>query len=277
MRKREKILITVKTYPTLSARYGELVCTAGVREDGSWIRIYPLPFRRFKYYRRFKKYTWIELLLTKNRDDPRPESFRPASWDNIDILEAIDTQNNWAERKELILKDINIYDDMSVIINKAKTNELSLAVFKPTEICDFTWDEVEREWDPQKLESVLIDLKQGLLFEPEGFVNDFKLIQKLPYRFFYIFKDKEGKSSKLMVEDWEVGQLFWNCKKGAKNEKEALNKVKQKYFDDFVLNRDLYFFVGTTRQFHGWGKNPFLIIGVFYPPKVIQKSFNFMQ
>lgn len=34
---KERILITVKTYPTLSRTYGETVCTAGVREDGSWI------------------------------------------------------------------------------------------------------------------------------------------------------------------------------------------------------------------------------------------------
>jgi len=33
---RERILVTVKTYPTLSRKYGETVCTAGVREDGSW-------------------------------------------------------------------------------------------------------------------------------------------------------------------------------------------------------------------------------------------------
>ncbi|MYF20247.1 MAG: hypothetical protein F4218_06430 [Synechococcus sp. SB0677_bin_5] len=32
----------VKTYPTLSQKYGETVCTAGVREDGSWMRLYPL-------------------------------------------------------------------------------------------------------------------------------------------------------------------------------------------------------------------------------------------
>ena len=30
----ERILILVKTYPTLSRKYGETVCTAGVREDG---------------------------------------------------------------------------------------------------------------------------------------------------------------------------------------------------------------------------------------------------
>jgi hypothetical protein len=33
------ILIAVKTYPTLSEKYDELVCTAGFKEDGTWIRI----------------------------------------------------------------------------------------------------------------------------------------------------------------------------------------------------------------------------------------------
>lgn len=39
-----KVLITVKTYPAISTKYDELVCTAGFREDGSWIRIYPVQF-----------------------------------------------------------------------------------------------------------------------------------------------------------------------------------------------------------------------------------------
>jgi hypothetical protein len=43
---KERILITVKTYPTLSRKYGETVCTAGIRPDGSWVRLYPVPFRR---------------------------------------------------------------------------------------------------------------------------------------------------------------------------------------------------------------------------------------
>jgi hypothetical protein len=31
---RERLLITVKTYPTLSRQHGETVCTAAVRADG---------------------------------------------------------------------------------------------------------------------------------------------------------------------------------------------------------------------------------------------------
>ncbi len=54
-----KVLVTVKTYPTLSQKYDELVCTAGFLEDGSWIRVYPVPFRKLDT--RYKKWQWIEL------------------------------------------------------------------------------------------------------------------------------------------------------------------------------------------------------------------------
>lgn len=72
----ERILITVKTYPTLSAKYGELVCTAGLREDGSWIRIYPVPFRQLEAYQKFQKYSFIEAEVIRNTRDARPESHK---------------------------------------------------------------------------------------------------------------------------------------------------------------------------------------------------------
>ncbi|MCF8054554.1 MAG: hypothetical protein K9K75_04975 [Deltaproteobacteria bacterium] len=55
------VFITVKTYPTLSSKYDELVCTAGILDDGSWVRIYPLPFRKLDYEKKYKKYQWIKL------------------------------------------------------------------------------------------------------------------------------------------------------------------------------------------------------------------------
>lgn len=273
MTAKEKILITVKAYPTLSEKYGELVCIGGLKEDGSWIRIYPLPFRRFEEYKRFAKYTWVELPLQKNQSDPRPESFKLLGWD-YKILEKVDYSDNWAKRKKIVYKS-NIHENMSLVIEKSKNNELSLATFKPNKIIDFVWEEVDRQWDPKKLESTLQDLRQRSLFEVEGFVDDFKIIRKLPYRFSYKFEDKEGKCSTMMVEDWETGQLYWNCLKDNESEELALMKVKQKYLDELVTKKDLLFFLGTTKQFHGWAKNPFLIVGTFHPPKVVQKSFNF--
>jgi len=57
---KEKILITVKTYPTFSTKYQELVCTAGVNENGEWRRLYPIPFRQLYKDKKYKKYQWIE-------------------------------------------------------------------------------------------------------------------------------------------------------------------------------------------------------------------------
>ena len=76
---KERILVTVKTYPTLSTKYGETVCTAGIREDGTWVRIYPVPFRRLHETERYKKYDWIECQLRPSSQDHRPDSLSTLS------------------------------------------------------------------------------------------------------------------------------------------------------------------------------------------------------
>jgi hypothetical protein len=77
-----------------------------------------------------------------------------------------------------------------------------------------------------------------------------------------------------MIEDWEIGQLFWNCLRDAQNdEQKALEKVKLKYEVEFRLEKDIYLFLGTTSEWHRRrSPNPFVIIGVFYPKKEVQLS-----
>jgi len=77
-----------------------------------------------------------------------------------------------------------------------------------------------------------------------------------------------------MIEDWEIGMLFWNCMKSSGNdEKIALEKVRLKYDVDFRNNKDIYLFLGTTKEWHiRRATNPFVIIGVFYPKKEPQLS-----
>jgi len=258
---RTKILITVKTYPTLSSKYNELVCTAGFKEDGTWVRIYPIPFRKMDFSNQYKKYQWIEINLTKNLSDPRPESYRPIDYKTIVLGERIDTDNGkWTKRKELVLK--KIYYSMSKLILEAKTKNIatSLAVLKPKEILDFTIEETSIEWDKKKLSIA----EQMDLFE--GNENPFKIVKKLPYKFSYIFKDGNNKKCKMMIEDWEIGQLYWNClKRHEGNEIKACEDVRKKYYNEFVFKNDLYFFLGTTKTYHFWAPNPFIIIGVFYP------------
>lgn len=61
----KRIFIVVKTYPTISKKYSELVCTAGILEDGSWIRLYPITFRKLDIEQKYPKYTWISVRVEK--------------------------------------------------------------------------------------------------------------------------------------------------------------------------------------------------------------------
>ncbi|MCF8363989.1 MAG: hypothetical protein K9G70_15360 [Prolixibacteraceae bacterium] len=87
----------------------------------------------------------------------------------------------------------------------------------------------------------------------------------------YRFKDEAGTISKLMIEDWETGQLYWNSlKRHDGNEKKACEDVRKKYFDDFAKTKDLHFFLGTTQVHHYRARNPFIIIGTFHPKPIVQ-------
>lgn len=264
-----KVLITVKTYPTLSSKYDELVCTAGIKEDGSWIRIYPVPFRKLGPDERYKKWQWVEMDLVKNLSDPRKESYRPYNIDDDIILgEEIGTYNNWAERKSIILK--NVKTNMEELIAEAKNPKIgtSLAILKPSEMIDFICNPTERNWNQDKLKAVIARQQQGNLFEENNAEHIFRIADKLPYEFRYRFKTEDGKVRTLMIEDWELGALYWKClQRASGDERVSCQKVREKYWDEIAMKRDLYLILGTTRRFHNGGKNPFIIIGVFYPPK----------
>lgn len=271
---RRRVFITVKTYPTLSKKYDELVCTAGILDDGSWVRVYPLPFRKLDYENRYKKFQWMELDLVKNTDDPRPESYKVVNIENVKLVgEPVGTAQGWLQRKQIIFGSDQIYDDLADLIKRANENELSIAVFKPTVIHDLIIERVDSEWDAESLALLEAKAKQLSLFQSEDELKrEFMVVDKLPYKFSYKFTDSKRKQSTLMIEDWEIGMLYWNCLKQADgDEQSALDMVRKKYIDEF-MQRDLYLFLGTTRQYHGWAKNPFVIIGVFYPPKDDQLS-----
>src|SRR3990172_10676861 len=102
MMEKERVLITVKTYPTLSRKYGETVCTAGVREDGSWVRIYPVPFRRLDETEQYRKFDWLECDLVKTRSDSRPDSRNPTDPKQLRPVGHMDTADNRRERRRLL-------------------------------------------------------------------------------------------------------------------------------------------------------------------------------
>ena len=259
---KKRVLITVTTYPLPSRSYDELVCTAGILEDGSWVRIYPVPFR----FLEFHKYQWVELDLIPQKPgkDFRPESFRPANPDlsDLKIISKLDTAQNWFKRKEACLQ--SVYTNLSNLIEDSKDpNNVSLAAFKPKLISRFIVEDDDPEWKSEWLEQ----LKQLDMFW--GTTNSQRVpFDKIPYKFKYQFEDEEGRKSTMTIEDWEIGALYRNCLAGSEgDESVAVAKVRQKYETEFLGTRDITLFLGTTLEHHGRRHtNPFTIIGVFYPP-----------
>lgn len=268
-----RVLITVKTYPLPSRSYTELVCTAGLLNGEKWIRMYPIPFRFLQdEQKKYPKYSWIELNLARKTDDFRPESYSPKLGvdEPIKVLQQVGTDDEWAARKSYVLKEVFTSMNDLIALAKDPKQRKSLATLKPSRIMDFAIEEDEREWKQEWQDQ----LKQFNMFELPTQRGQKKLVKKLPYKFSYrFFTEGDKEPRKMMIEDWEIGALFWKCLyKTDGNEQAALELVKQKYLDEFA-KKDLYLFVGTTLKFHAMSAlNPFVIIGVFYPPKTNQLS-----
>jgi len=221
----------VKTYPVLSKKYAELVCTAGVTQSGEWRRLYPIRFRQLYIDQQYNKYQWVEAEVEKPSDDIRPESYRIIHHSLVAIGKPLSSKYFWSARKAAFLDKIEIHDDLGELIAQAHGNELSLAAFRPTRILNFVCEETEREWDADKL-AVLEKEKCQLDFfvDEKSIARQFEVVPKLPYKFSYQFEDCRGRTSKLMIEDWEIGALYWNCLRDAdRDERTAIEKVRAKY------------------------------------------------
>lgn len=258
-----KILIATKTYPSISTKYQETVCTAGIllsEEENplQWIRIYPIRYRYLDFDKRYPRWAIVSAKIKRNDQDYRPESFKIDD-NSLEIIRKIDTTNNWQERKSLVLS----LQFRSIADIQAQGK--SLGIIKPKSIERFFSKKTSREWN-QKQQTVLNQLD---LFEPN--ID----LEKIPYKFFYQFTDEDNVPHKYSISDWEIMELYRKCRdrsqlSGLEAEQYALEKVRQKLEDDFLKSKDLYFIVGNLKN-HA---KSFMIIGLFYPPLV---KFNQME
>lgn len=246
----KRILITCKTYPQPSLSHQEVVCTAGIRDNGQFIRLYPLNFRKQPAEQQFPKYSCISVDAKRNSGDPRPESYRPKPA-SIKILNHLDTANNWAARKEVI----DLVDETSMCELKDLTQQVkSLGLIKVSNIDDFIIEPTSRTWKPEH---------EALLKQQNLFGDDLKPIEKVPYKFVCKYKctATDCKGHRQSIIDWEFYELYRRMRNKFQDEKIATKKVKEKFINQIASSdKDLQFFVGTVLKHSSW-----LIIGTFYP------------
>ena len=248
-----KVLITVKTYPLPSKKTIEASCTAGITEDGKWIRLFPLPFRYLEYAKRFKKYQWIEVRVTK-ATDPRPESHK-IDLDSIKPLgEPLPTSKNWQIRKEMVLPLAT--PSLCHLQATRENTEKTLGLFKPRCINELI---IEPEEHPYWTEQEVATLSQQSMFDKKYV----KPLEKIPFKFKYRFfcNDQKCNGHILSVTDWEIGESYrkWRLRYGRDWE----SYFRKKFEDKVIYGFDTYFYVGTTRAH----PDVWIIIGLFYPHK----------
>jgi hypothetical protein len=252
---KKRVLIVAKTYPNLSRKYDRTVCTAGIDLDsGAWIRIFPIRFFDLPYEQRPKKYDIIEIAVENKQDKFKRKESHKANDSSIKKLGNIGTDNNWHERKKILLPLIRkSVEELEQLYNQDKT---SIGIIKPKRIVDFKIVPIEqcREWERE----LILGIQKTLFGEYES------PIDKIPFKFSYIFEcdDSNCKTQHdMMIEDWELCQLFRD-ERIKHGEKTAIAKVRQKYFNEFTTRNELYLILGTESNWNSW-----LIIGVFYPKK----------
>jgi len=257
---RTKVLITVMTYPHPSTSYQELVCVAGITENGEWVRLYPVDYRYRPAHQQFRKYQWIEADLSPRGqgNDNRRESRTPRL-DSIQILgEPLSTKRNWIERRKII--DRLPHRTVNELKDLYEHQRVSLGIVRPTRVLDVEVTPSDAEWKPEWRSL----FSQLLLFGPQQ-----KPLRKLPYKFQYVFECEDSeKPLRAMIEDWELGVLFLKESDRLGSDEAAAKSVRDRYLNVlYAPDRDTRLFMGTRFPFNTW-----LVIGVFWPPTTAGKQ-----
>jgi len=246
---KEKLLVLAKACPIVSKKYKELVCVAGVTDNGDWRRVYPVPWECFWSTSKncFRKKQWIEYELRKNEPSDHRNESRKIEHETIKLLK----NEDYADIRKILEKKLTTIEELV----RQGHKKVSLGVIKP-EIIGFI------EGEKQGLDKIMKKKEQKNLF-----MDDAVRIDPMTKKYSYVFKcgNPECKSHTMMCEDWELSELYRKCEQyrkagNYKDENEVFEKVKQRFFNDMIKKKEIYFIVGTHYRF-----NSFMIVGVIYP------------
>jgi len=258
----ERILILAKTYPSPSAQYVETSCVAGIGENGSMRRLFPVPFRMIEDGQQFKKWQWVEVRIEKAPKDRRPESHK-VFVDTINCGDVIDTKRGWLARWEWVDK-MPAFNTFDAIDAARLADGLSLALLRPKRLVGLDITKARNpDWTDAEREKLLQEQMQGQLFSEIEERKQVKQLRKVPFDFYYryVCDTPDGeKEYKHKIVDWEAGALFWKCRKSHGQDWEAPFRAK---LEGDLGNKDLMFLMGNQHRF----QDQWLIVSLIYPPK----------
>ncbi len=258
----EHILILAKTYPSPSAQYVETSCIAGISQEGSMRRLYPVPFRMIEKDQKFKKWQWIDVRVEKANKDHRPESHK-LYIDTITCGKVIDSKKEWSARWEWLDK-IPAFDNFDAIDAGRLNDGLSIALMHPKKLLGLEITKARnQDWTEEEKDKLMREQMQGDLFSEAESKRQVKELRKVPFDFYYRYlcDTPEGeKEHRHKIVDWEAGALFWNCRRDHGVDWEEPFRAK---LEGQLGDKDLMFLMGNQHRF----QDQWLIISLIYPPK----------
>ena len=257
----KRALIVVRTYPTPATKGAEVSCTAAITDTGEWLRLFPVPWRYLAAEQQFRRYQWIEAIVTK-ASDSRPESYK-LKHNAIRILsEPLSSANSWQARREII-DPLKAHCLCCLVKERNEKTFPTLGVFRPKRIEKLIITPDTPDWTPAQLAI----LQQGHLFAEQPKNRLEKIPFKFQYRFFCDENDCPGHT--LMCTDWEMAEAWrkWKDEYGDQWEE----KFRQRFEQEMIEKFDTHFFVGTVHQYPG----TWIIVGLYYPPPIVQSSIVF--
>lgn len=243
------LMLMVKTYPQPSKKYQNLVCSAGITEDGRWMRLYPVKFELFLGEEKIHKYDILKLMVEKNDSDHRKESYKV-----LKIIEKSSSEDgtDWSECERWIQR-VGIDPSLESLEKRYREDFTSLGIIKPDRIEELVSDRPVSEEDIQISKDIQMTLFNERVMVVDEIINKFQ----------YIFSCGGGCKHEIMCEDWELLEAyrwFWE-------RYEDPTLVWEKLYDRFfrwLTERDVHFIMGTHSRFPTW-----MIIGLYYPPKEV--------
>jgi hypothetical protein len=258
---KRRFLIWGKTAPELSSKYFETVCTGAVLEDGSPIRLYPIPFRYLDEDDRFKKYQWMTARIAKDTFDTRPESYR-IDCETIETGETIGTdQLEWMARSEIVFsKQTWQFDSVTELTRRQAESKQSIGVVRPAQILSIDLrtrpDEEEATFEQkrERLRKKWEAESNGMLFE-EFIPPEMKGLEFVKNRIHVKWVCGGGETHSMQIMDWEIVELQRKV-----GDEKALQAVR----DHLDLEKyAVRFFLGNIKQH----PTRFTIAGLWYPKR----------
>lgn len=244
-----RLLVNCKTYPAVSTKYTETVCTGGVQPNGDFVRLYPIPFRFLPKEEQFSRWNVIDVRAYRDTKDNRPESWHLVNGTPIKVIKYIGSEiQRWQWMQPTIF---NSTEEME---SRGLTN--GCVAIEPLELY---WKEDKAEWSQSQLQ----EIRQGDLFAtPE---QKQAMGERVPWQFRLKYRQvSTGVEEEKKVLAWSYYAGFVRNQSSMTDEQALDTVIKNVAKSIFNPSRAVFAIFGTHSRFKQW-----MISGLYHLPREI--------